>query len=671
MPRPPRPAPAPGGPRPRPRATPRRHPRRGRCRRGRLRRPRRRGRGLPLRPGRHDGATERRVPAAPSGPTAGGSASCAGMGPGQRYDVRVEGEWDPDRGCGTTPPSCCSTPTPVPSRARWPAARGLRAPSSTPTWRGDGDLRSDLDSAAAHAPLRRRRRRLRLGGRPSPGPLPQPRRSSTRRTSQPDTRCTPTSPEELRGTYAGLAHPASVPTCASSASPRSSCCPCTRSPHEPHLVRRGLTNHWGYNTLGFFAPHAAYAAATDPQGVARRVQGHGQAAARDGHRGASSTSSTTTRPSRTARAPRSRGAGWTSAPTTATTSAAATSTSPAAATPSTCATPWSPDGARLAALLGAGVPRRRLPLRPRRGARPRPGRRVRPRPPVPRRAAHRPRALPGQAHRRAVGRRHARLAHRAVPAAVHGVERPLPRRRAAVLGQRRARQAHGQHRTACRTSPPASPGRATCSATATAGRPPRSTSSPRTTASRSPTSPPTTTSTTRPTARTTATAATATVVEPRRRGRDRRRRRRRGRAPHRCATCSAPCCSRPACRCSTRATRWGAPSAATTTPTARTTRSAGSTGTSRPGSATCSRRPGTSSRVRRDLPALRQRVWALGRQVHDDGSRDMEWFAADGTAMGQAGTTRAPGSCRCTSTGPDGRRARRSSSSTAAPTSTR
>ena len=38
--------------------------------------------------------------------------------------------------------------------------------------------------------------------------------------------------------------------------------------------------------------------------------------------------------------------------------------------------------------------------------------------------------------------------------------------------------------------------------------------------------------------------------------------------------------------------------------------------------------------MRQALPALRQRVWALGRQVHDDGSRDMEWYAADGTAMG-------------------------------------
>jgi glycogen operon protein len=39
--------------------------------------------------------------------------------------------------------------------------------------------------------------------------------------------------------------------------------------------------------------------------------------------------------------------------------------------------------------------------------------------------------------------------------------------------------------------------------------------------------------------------------------------------------------------------------------------------------------------VRQALPALRQRVWALGRQVHDDGSRDMEWYAADGGPMAE------------------------------------
>ncbi len=39
------------------------------------------------------------------------------------------------------------------------------------------------------------------------------------------------------------------------------------------MLRRGLTNHWGYNSLGFFAPHAAYASARDPQGVLDEFKG--------------------------------------------------------------------------------------------------------------------------------------------------------------------------------------------------------------------------------------------------------------------------------------------------------------------------------------------------------------------------------------------------------------
>ena len=100
-----------------------------------------------------------------------------------------------------------------------------------------------------------------------------------------------------------------------------------------------------------------------------------------------------------------------------------------------------PHGPGLAAVLGARVPRRRLQVRPRRRAGPGPRRRLRPRPPVPRGAAHRPRALRRQAGCRALGRRDARLAHRPVPPTVHGVERPFPRRGAARLGRRRARPA--------------------------------------------------------------------------------------------------------------------------------------------------------------------------------------------------------------------------------------
>ena len=83
----------------------------------------------------------------------------------------------------------------------------------------------------------------------------------------------PDVPEELRGTYAGLAHPASVAHLTELGVTAVELLPVHVFTHEPHLVRRGMTNHWGYNTLGFFAPHPGYAAATDPQGVVDEVKG--------------------------------------------------------------------------------------------------------------------------------------------------------------------------------------------------------------------------------------------------------------------------------------------------------------------------------------------------------------------------------------------------------------
>ena len=41
---------------------------------------------------------------------------------------------------------------------------------------------------------------------------------------------------------------------------RSSCCRCTTSSTRRYLVDKGLPNYWGYNSIGFFAPHAMYAA---------------------------------------------------------------------------------------------------------------------------------------------------------------------------------------------------------------------------------------------------------------------------------------------------------------------------------------------------------------------------------------------------------------------------
>ena len=83
--------------------------------------------------------------------------------------------------------------------------------------------------------------------------------------------------QDLRGTSPGLAsRRRRSSTSRRSASRRSSCCRCTHIVDERFLVERGLRNYWGYNPIGFFAPHAALPAPARRPGA--RVQGHGQGA---------------------------------------------------------------------------------------------------------------------------------------------------------------------------------------------------------------------------------------------------------------------------------------------------------------------------------------------------------------------------------------------------------
>ena len=55
--------------------------------------------------------------------------------------------------------------------------------------------------------------------------------------------------------------------------------------NDRHLVEKGLTNYWGYNTLGFFAPVNRYAAPLSAQDVGPSIQDDGGGAARCRHRG--------------------------------------------------------------------------------------------------------------------------------------------------------------------------------------------------------------------------------------------------------------------------------------------------------------------------------------------------------------------------------------------------
>jgi len=68
----------------------------------------------------------------------------------------------------------------------------------------------------------------------------------------------PEVPPELRGTYAGLAHPAAIDHLLGLGVTAVELMPVHQFVSEPDLLRRGLGNYWGYNTLGYFAPHVAY-----------------------------------------------------------------------------------------------------------------------------------------------------------------------------------------------------------------------------------------------------------------------------------------------------------------------------------------------------------------------------------------------------------------------------
>lgn len=70
-------------------------------------------------------------------------------------------------------------------------------------------------------------------------------------------------PKELRGTYAGMASPAIVEYLLSLGITAVELMPIHQFIHDRHLVERGLSNYWGYNTVGFFAPHAQYSSGGD------------------------------------------------------------------------------------------------------------------------------------------------------------------------------------------------------------------------------------------------------------------------------------------------------------------------------------------------------------------------------------------------------------------------
>jgi len=67
-------------------------------------------------------------------------------------------------------------------------------------------------------------------------------------------------PEDIRGTYAAIGHPAMIEHLGALGVTAIELMPVHQFVQDTHLQSKGLTNYWGYNTIGFFAPHNAYSA---------------------------------------------------------------------------------------------------------------------------------------------------------------------------------------------------------------------------------------------------------------------------------------------------------------------------------------------------------------------------------------------------------------------------
>jgi isoamylase len=181
-----------------------------------------------------------------------------GIGPGQRYGFRVHGPWDPANGHRCNPAKLLLDPyaRAISGSIEW-------NPALFPYPLGGDDLqREDSDSAPfmpkgvvvdaafdweGDRPLRRKLHETIVYEVHVKG----------------FTKRHPDIPEALRGTYAGMAHPAAVEYLTSLGITAVELLPIHQFVHEQHLLDKGLRNYWGYHSYGYFAPHAGYSASGD------------------------------------------------------------------------------------------------------------------------------------------------------------------------------------------------------------------------------------------------------------------------------------------------------------------------------------------------------------------------------------------------------------------------
>jgi glycogen operon protein len=175
--------------------------------------------------------------------------------PGVRYGFRVHGPWDPDNGQWCNPAKLLMDPyaKAVDGNFEWNEAifpYYFNAPESS---RNDHDSARYVAKSVVINPF------FDWGSDRRPR-TPWHRTVLYETHLKGFTKLHPAIPAEIRGTYAGMAHPETVKYLNRLGVTAIELLPVHQFVQDATLVQRGLRNYWGYNSIGYLAPHNEYAA---------------------------------------------------------------------------------------------------------------------------------------------------------------------------------------------------------------------------------------------------------------------------------------------------------------------------------------------------------------------------------------------------------------------------
>src|SRR6201997_636045 len=183
-----------------------------------------------------------------------------GIEPGHRYGYRVHGPYEPDAGLRCNPNKLLVDPYSKSIDGTFDWNQSLFSYNF-----GDPDSRNDDDSAAS-VPKSVVINPFFDWGYDRPPDRDYADTVIYEAHVKGLTQTHPDIPEQIRGTYAAVAHPLIIEHLTSIGVTAIELMPVHHFANDSSLVDRGLANYWGYNSIGFFAPDFKYSSATSPGG---------------------------------------------------------------------------------------------------------------------------------------------------------------------------------------------------------------------------------------------------------------------------------------------------------------------------------------------------------------------------------------------------------------------